>query len=103
NPTSNLIALGRRAADIAVKTNATAYGFRTPWEKLVKFGAKILFWDTALLPMTFGHHIEQCVGVPHVYSKIYDVPIYEFDRLLPFKVITSVRYLEFNVKYNMQR
>jgi aminoglycoside 3-N-acetyltransferase len=80
-----------------------SHGFRTPWEKLIEFDAKILFWDTTLRPMTFGHHIEQCVGVPHVYSKIYDAPIYDGGRLLPFKAITSVRYLNFNVKYNMQR
>jgi len=103
NPTSNIIALGARAADMAVRFNATAYGWRTPWEKLIEHEAKLLFWDTTLRPMTFGHHVEQCVGVPHVYSKLYDTPIYDGDRELPFKVITSVRYLTFNVKYNMER
>jgi aminoglycoside 3-N-acetyltransferase len=103
NPTSNIIAFGDRAADFAVRFNATAYGWRTPWEKLIEYEAKLLFWDTTLRPMTFGHHVEQCVGVPHVYSKLYDTPIYDRGHQLPFKVITSVRYLTFNVKYNMQR
>jgi aminoglycoside 3-N-acetyltransferase len=103
NPTSNLIGLGHDAATIAVKTNATAYGLGTPWEQLIVHRAKIVFWDTTLRPMTFGHHIEQCVGVPHVYSKIYDTPIFEAGARIPFDVITSVRYLDFDVKYNMQR
>lgn len=103
NPTSNLIALGCRATDIAIRKNATAYGFGTPWEKLIEYEAKILFWDTTLRPMTFGHHIEQCVGVPHVYSKIYDVPIYEAGQALPHSAITSVRYLNFDIRYNMKK
>ena len=103
NPTSNLIAVGHKASEIAIRKNATAYGLRTPWEKLIQHDAKILFWDTTLRPMTFGHHIEQCIGVPHVYSKLYDVPIYNEGQELPFKVITSVRYLNFDVQYNMQR
>jgi aminoglycoside 3-N-acetyltransferase len=103
NPISNLIALGRRASDIAIKKNATGYGLRTPWEKLVEYECKIVFWDTSLRPMTFGHHIEQCVGVPHVYSKIFDVPIYEAGQPIPYHAITSVRYLDFDIRYNMQR
>ena len=50
------------------------------WEKLIEHEAKLLFWDTTLRPMTFGHHVEQCVGVPHVYSKLYDTPIYDGGR-----------------------
>lgn len=102
NPTSNLLALGPKASFISIRNNATAYGFGTPWEQLIKNRAKILFWDTTLRPMTFGHHIEQCVGVPYVYSKLYDTPVYLNSVLVPFPVITSVRYLDYGVRYNMQ-
>ena len=101
NPTSNLLALGPKASLISVRNNATAYGFGTPWEQLIKNQAKILFWDTTLRPMTFGHHVEQCVGVPYVYSKLYDTPIYLNGVLVPFPTITSVRYLDYGVRYNM--
>lgn len=103
NPTSNLLGLGRNADKIVVRNNATAYGLGTPWEQLIKHNAKIIFFDTTLRPMTFGHHIEQCVGVPHVYSKIYDSPIYLNGVLIPFPVITSVRYLDFSIRYNMSK
>jgi aminoglycoside 3-N-acetyltransferase len=103
NPTSNLLGLGLNATAIATRSNATAYGFGTPWEMLIKHNAKIVFFDTTLRPMTFGHHIEQCVGVPHVYSKIYDTPVYFENKLVPHPVITSVRYLDFGIRYNMSR
>lgn len=103
NPTSNLLGLGMNASKIATRTNATAYGFGTPWQRLIDHSVKIVFFDTTLRPMTFGHHIEQCVGVPHVYSKIYDTPVYLEGQLIPYPVITSVRYLDFGIRYNMSR
>lgn len=101
NPTSNLLGLGMNASSIATRRNATAYGFGTPWQKLIDYNAKIVFFDTSLRPMTFGHHIEQCVGVPHIFSKIYDAPVYLEGRVIPYPIITSVRYLDFGIRYNM--
>ena len=43
------------------------------------------------------------MGVPHVYSKIYDYPVICNDVKTEFKVITSVRYLDFTVIYNLSR
>jgi aminoglycoside 3-N-acetyltransferase len=103
NPIVGLLAKGAQAAPICEHTSACGFGPNTPWDRLVALDAKMLFWGVDLRNMTFVHHAEQLVGVPHLYHKLYAAPVLVDGRPIELPVITSVRYLDFNVVYNFRR
>jgi aminoglycoside 3-N-acetyltransferase len=103
NPIVGLLAKGARAAFVCEHVSACGYGPNTPWDRLVALDAKMLFWGVDLRNMTFVHHAEQLVGVPHVYHKLYAAPVLVQGRPIDLPVIASVRYLDFNVVYNFRR
>jgi aminoglycoside 3-N-acetyltransferase len=103
NPLVGFLAKGAQAAWICEHISACGYGPSTPWDRLVALDATILFWGVDLRSMTFVHHVEQLVGVPHLYHKVYPTPVLVGGKPIDLPVITSVRYLDFNIAYNFKR
>jgi len=103
NPLVGFLAKGAKAGWICEHVSAYGYGPNTPWDRLISLDAKMLFWGVDLRNMTFVHHVEQLVGVPHLYHKVYATPVLVDGRPIDLPVVTSVRYLDFNISYNFKR
>jgi aminoglycoside 3-N-acetyltransferase len=103
NPLVGFLANGPKAAWICAHVSACGYGPNTPWDRLVALDGKMLFWGVDLRNMTFVHHIEQLMGVPHLYHKVYSTPVLVDGKPIELPVVTSVRYLDFNIAYNFKR
>jgi aminoglycoside 3-N-acetyltransferase len=103
NPLVGFLATGAKAGWICEHASAYGYGPDTPWERLVALEGKMLFWGVDLRNMTFVHHVEQQIGVPHLYHKVYDAPVIVDGKPIELPVVTSVRYLDFNIVYNFKR
>lgn len=98
NPIGSLQAVGRHAAMICAHTSATGFGLASPWTHLVDLDAKCLILGTPYI-MTFPHHVEALLGVPHVYNKIHRTPVYYRGKEIAFPVITQLRYLKYGIEY----
>ncbi len=103
NPLAGFLAKGAKAGWICEHVSACGYGPNTPWDRLVALDATMLFWGVDLRNMTFVHHVEQLVGVPHLYHKVYETPVLVDGQPIELPVVTSVRYLDFNIVYNFKR
>jgi aminoglycoside 3-N-acetyltransferase len=103
NPVVGFLAKGARAGWICEHVSACGFGPNTPWDRLVALDGTMLFWGVDLRNMTFVHHVEQLVGVPHLYHKAYDTPVLVDGQPIDLPVVTSVRYLDFNIVYNFRR
>lgn len=104
-PPVSIMALGARAGDICDSVAAFGYGSQSPWQRLVDLDGKLMFWDVSPRMMTFVHHVEALVGVPHIYNKIYDAPINGLDGLYHGQAVSAVRYLDerFPIVYDLER
>ena len=98
NPIANVLAVGRHADEICAHTSAHAYGITSPWARLVDCDAKGLVIGLPFM-MTFIHHIEAVVGVPHIYNKIFRTPVIANGKETDLPVIASVRYLDYDIHY----
>jgi aminoglycoside 3-N-acetyltransferase len=103
NPLVGFLAKGAKAGWICEHVSACGFGPNTPWDRLVALDGTMLFWGVDLRTMTFVHHVEQMVGVPHLYHKAYNTPVVVDGNSIDLPVITSVRYLDFNIVYNFRR
>ena len=98
NPIGSLQAVGKHAEVICAHRSATGFGLASPWTHLVELDAKCLIIGTPYI-MTFPHHVEALLGVPHVYNKIHRTPVYYQGKEITFPVITQVRYLKYGIEY----
>lgn len=98
NPIGSLQAVGKHAETICAHRSATGFGLASPWTHLVELGAKCLIIGTPYI-LTFPHHVEALLGVPHVYNKLHRTPVYVAGEEIRFPVITQVRYLKYGIEY----
>ncbi|MFQ5729430.1 MAG: AAC(3) family N-acetyltransferase, partial [Waddliaceae bacterium] len=75
NPLQSIAAIGPNAKKISGGSSLSGYGVTSPWHWLHQLNALFLFLGAPFQSMTFVHHLEQLVGVPHLYFKIFDTPI----------------------------
>lgn len=102
NPLANLMAIGPKANEICAHRSAISYGHTSPWARLVELDAKVLIIGRPFI-MTFVHHVEAIVGVPHIYNKIFHTPVIVDGEKINLPVICSVRYLDFEISYHDDR
>lgn len=103
NPLQSIAAIGTRAEELAGGDSLSGYGITSPWHRLRTMGGKILFIGVTIQPMTYVHYIEQQYGVPHMYCKIFQTPVYRAGKQLSGHPISAVRYLDYNVIYDLSR
>ncbi len=103
NPIHGIVALGKAASTLCGRQCAYGMGAGSPWAALVAHDAKMLFWGVDLAAMTFVHHAEHLVGVPHIYNKRYEAPVLCQGQPVTLPVISPVRYLQYEVRYNLSR
>lgn len=101
NPLQSIASIGKRAHELTGGDSLSGYGTTSPWHKLKIMGGKLLFIGVTIQPMTYVHYIEQQYGVPHMYCKIFHTPVYRSGKLIPGHPISAVRYLDYDVTYDL--
>lgn len=97
NPLAAISALGKKAEHICGGENFFSYGADSPWERLYNMNAKMLFMGIDCRAMTFIHFIEYRVGVPHMYNKIYNIPVFKDGEKIADSITAYVRYLKYGI------
>lgn len=97
NPITSLAAIGPKAKYICGGKTASAYGIDSGFDRLYKAKGKMVFLGVDLSVMTYVHYPEYMVGVPHLYNKYYETPIYYNGKKINLPVSGQVRYLNFKV------
>lgn len=103
NPLANVLALGKAAEIICEQRSAYGYGPTSPWARLLEQDAVCVCFGAPFLAVTFCHHVEVMVGVPHLYNKIHHAPVIANGREVKFPVLTAVRYLKYGVRYSTEK
>ena len=103
NPLTGIIALGGAASQICEHRSAIGFGHESPWARMLELDGRMMFWGVGLGFMTFVHHVEHVVGVPHIYNKLYRTPVYRGGHEIDMPVTSAVRYLDFDVVYNLTK
>ena len=102
NPLTALTAIGGKGQYLCGGGTGSAYGVDSPWDRLLSCNGKIIFVGVDLQVMTFVHFVEHMVGVPHLYSKFFAVPVLEDGQPVDISIYSQVRYLDFDVEYNLE-
>ncbi len=101
NPITALAAIGARAKYICCGGTGSSFGVDSPWHRFLQCDGKIVFLGVDLRVMTFIHFVEHMVGVPHLYNKFYSVPVLADGHPVNLPVCAQVRYLDFDVVYDL--
>ncbi|MBS4169085.1 AAC(3) family N-acetyltransferase [Parachlamydia sp. AcF125] len=102
NPLQSIAALGPHAEFIAGSNSLSGYGVNSPWHRLRMLNAKLVFIGIGMETMTYVHHLEQEVGVPHLYFKVYPYPITRGGNPIPGNPVSAVRYLNYGIEYDLK-
>lgn len=100
NPISAVIAVGKEAEYICNGKTGAAYGLDSPFDQLTKLDGKLCFVGKDTSAMTYAHYVEHLVGVPHVYNKLYETPVYKNGERVKYPITAQVRYLNLTTKYD---
>jgi len=99
NPLQSIASLGAKAELISGGDSLSGYGVNSPWHRLRQQKAKIVFVGIGVETMTYVHHIEQAVGVPHMYWKLYATPVLRDGKAVLGNPVSAVRYLNYEIEY----
>lgn len=98
NPLTSVCAIGKNADYICEHINRHAYGENSAFDRLYQLNAKIVSLGV-YGAFTIHHLAEFQAGVPYLYNKIYNIPVYDNGRLIFENTIGYVRYLDYDIKY----
>lgn len=102
NPLQSIAAIGPKAAEICGGDSLSGYGVNSPWHRFRQLGGKLVFLGVDFEVMTYVHYIEQLVGVPHLYFKIFTQPVYRQGTPLSGHPVSAVRYLDYEIVYHLK-
>lgn len=102
NPLQSIVSIGYKAKEISGGDSLSGYGVNSPWHRLRQQGGKIVFLGVDMEKMTYVHYIEQLVGVPHLYFKVFNYPVYRNGKLIPGNPVSAVRYLDYDIEYHLK-
>ncbi|MEF2230675.1 MAG: AAC(3) family N-acetyltransferase [Pseudodesulfovibrio sp.] len=104
NPLFNLSGVGPQAEFICRGNTASAWGINSPWDRMTDVDAKIIgFGSPFIHSCTYMMYVEQRVGSPHMYNKVYRTPVYDGGKPVDKLVTAFVRYLDFGVRHDFNR
>ncbi len=103
HPLFSVCALGPGARALCADASPCAFGFDSPFARLLDAGARIVCLGVDLLAMTFVHHVEQRFGVPYGYTKEWTAPAFKDGQPLAGRYFAFVRYLDSGVEYDFTR
>lgn len=101
NPLTAVSAVGKNADYICEHINRHAYGENSAFDRLYKLNVKLVSLGVYGV-FTIGHLAEYQAGVPYLYNKIYNIPIYDNGKLIFENSMGFVRYLDYDIEYSEQ-
>ncbi len=101
NPLTSVCAIGKNAGYICEHINRHAYGDNSAFDRLYKLNAKIVSLGV-YGAFTINHLAEYQAGVPYLYNKIYNIPIFDNGKIIFENSIGFVKYLDYNIEYKGQ-
>jgi len=102
HPINSVSAIGPCAQEICLNVPSNCYAIDSPFFRLYELGAKAV---TLGAYRSFGAWIHLCealCGLPYIYNKLLDVEVYAKGNKVEQEFYTSVRYLYFDIHYNLQ-
>lgn len=94
-PISGVAGVGPLAEKICHGWTGSAYGVGSAWWQLHEHDAHLAFLGVRPRnAISFAMLIQFAYGVPHLYNKLYTVPVYEDGREIPLPITAAVRYLD---------
>lgn len=99
NPLTAICSIGKNSKYICKYDNIHSYGEDSAYDKLYKLNTKIILFGVDFNVLTFDHYIENQVGVPYTYDKLYNIPIFSNNTLVSSTSYANVRYLNYNIIY----
>lgn len=101
HPIYSFAVWGKDAKMLVEKQFDNSFGIDSIFDYMCKVSAKALIIDLPTLAgLTFIHHIEQVVGVPYRYEKVFEAPYIRKDRKKVMKQCTMyVRDLDMNPQH----
>lgn len=105
HPIASLTAIGKNATLICGNNHFDGYGYDSPWGKLLNLNSNIITLGYALYPsgMSAIHFMENMIGVPYLYNKIFRSEVYNNKQKIKGLFTMSVRYLEYNVIHDQTK
>jgi len=104
HPLNSLIGIGKKSKYICENSNSGDFGIDSAWDRLTKINAEILFLGIPLSrAMTYIHYIEFRTGVPHMYTKKFNIKIKKNKKILENECHAYVRYLGYDINVNQNK
>lgn len=104
HPVQSLTALGGRADVLANDHPRWNVGHDTAWDRMLVRGAKFVGVGIPLrLALSFMHQVEFLACVPYLYHKILRGEVYACGVRLRHDFFMAVRYLNYDVGYDLTR
>ena len=103
NPIFSVTAIGTKAEYICHCDTGTAFGYDSPWDKMFRLNADMLFLGCDLTYLPFARYIEQRMGVPYLYNKLFDVPVLNDDNSIDLDITAPLRFHEYPAYYELAR
>ena len=101
NPMFSLAGIGKLAGHICNGPNASAFGAESAWDRAVKSGAKMVLLGSSIERFTLVRYIEQRVGVPYLFVKLFCTPVLRDGVALGYPVTALLRYLHLSITYRL--
>jgi aminoglycoside 3-N-acetyltransferase len=103
HPVFSVSAIGKYKKYLCKKNSRHNYGYGSPYQRFLKLNGKILNLaiEPALNP--FLHVSEFMMGVPYYYNKLTKVQYYKNKNKVSKDYISSVRYLDFDLSYDIKK
>ena len=101
HPIVSTCANGLKAEELCGGDHFSGHGGASPWARLHRNDAWIVSLGLGSLPggTSFIHYIESYYGVPYLYQKVFDTPVYYNNRKLDGTFTLNVHYLDFQIEY----
>ena len=103
NPIFSIAAVGALAANICGGYSTNAFGYDSPWQRMFDFDADMLCLGSDFEFLTFIRFMETRFGVPYLYNKYFDIPVFENGVAINTPVVAPLRYTHLPIHYSLER
>ena len=103
HPINSVAAMGPLAESICSTAGRSNYGLGSPYDLMLKLGAKAVNLGLKRLSNSWHHCVEAQYGVPYLYNKLLDIPVFANDQRVEGPFFASLRYLDFDIAYDTSR
>jgi aminoglycoside 3-N-acetyltransferase len=101
HPINSVVALGKQSKQICNDVSASNYGIGSPFDRMLKMGAKSVNIGLERFSNSWFHYLEAVYCVPYLYNKLLDVEVYQNGARIKSPFFATVRYLDYGIKNNL--